>query len=79
MQLSNEQRSWLRRGLESLASECHRSFEDALWLGFGDEWWPMREQLVRLDYVASKRDESVILTARGKQLLERLSSHVGVA
>lgn len=79
MQLSNEQTGWLRRGLESLAANSHRCFEDALWLGFGDQWWPFREQLVQHDYIEPQRDQSVVITARGRTLLEKLIDHTEVA
>ncbi len=79
MQLSLEQTSWLRRGLECLAANRQRCFEDALWLGFGDQWWPFREQLVQHDYIEAKRDQSVALTSRGRMLMERLADHAVVA
>jgi len=79
MQLNDEQRSWLVRALESLAADQHRGFEDALWLGFGDGWWPIRQQLVREGYVELRRDDSVAINHRGKALIERLSQLAEVA
>lgn len=79
MQLTDEQRSWLVRALESLAANQHRGFEDALWLGFGDAWWPLRERLVRDGFLELRRDETVCLNHRGRGLLEQLSVHAEVA
>lgn len=79
MQLTDEQRLWLIRALESLAADQHRSFEDALWLGFGDGWWPLRQQLAREGMVELRRDESVCITHRGRGFLERLTQPAAVA
>jgi hypothetical protein len=66
--LSNHAR--IVHALEALASGNSRGFEDVLWLGFGDQWVPLRERLVRrrlVKYVA-KSDEYVI-TERGRSAL----------
>lgn len=67
--LDREQGAWLRRALESLRSGTTRGFEDALWLGFGNDWTPLRDRLIRAGYVRiAPRDGQCSLTERGEQL-----------
>ncbi|GAB4386814.1 MAG: hypothetical protein Kow0022_16880 [Phycisphaerales bacterium] len=81
LQLTNAQAECLRRALELLDRGHSGRFEDELWLGFGNDWWPLREKLIRGGYVRSLgglRDELAI-TERGSSLLAQLSGSVRVA
>lgn len=81
LQLTNDQQRCLRRALEMLDRGHSTRFEDELWLGFGDDWWPLRERLIRSGYVrcvGGTRDELTI-TERGESLLSQLSGDVRVA
>jgi hypothetical protein len=74
MQLSQPQAAALSRALKVLTHGHSNRFEDELWLGFGDEWWPLRERLLKGSYVRSLggiRDELTV-TERGENLLTQL-------
>jgi hypothetical protein len=74
MQLSQPQVAALSRALEVLTHGHSGRFEDELWLGFGDEWWPLRKKLLSGAYVRSLggiRDELTV-TERGENLLTQL-------
>lgn len=81
LQLTNDQTRCLRRALEMLDRGHSTRFEDELWLGFGDDWWPLRERLIRGGYIRSiggLRDE-LTLTERGSGLFTQLSGGVRAA
>lgn len=81
LQLSNAQADCLRKALEILDRGHSGRFEDELWLGFGNDWWPLRERLIRSGYirpVGGLRDE-LTMTERGESLLAQLSGEVRVA
>jgi len=81
LQLTPSQGQCLCRALDMLERGHSKRFEDELWLGFGNDWWPLREMLVRGGYVrrlGGMRDELVI-TARGSHLREQLAGEVSMA
>ncbi len=81
LQLSKSQGEILIRAMELLERGHSSRFEDELWLGFGDEWWGLRERLIRGGYIRSVgglRDE-LALTERGHELREQLDSRQRVA
>lgn len=59
--------------LERLRSGDDRGFEDTLWLGVGDQWWPLRTALVRQGLIElSSCGEHPRLTTRGTAYLEQI-------
>lgn len=75
MTLDREQSAWLHKALEALASGASRGFEDALWLGFGNAWAPLRDRLLHAGYVrVSPREGQWSLTDRGGELRQTLSA-----
>ena len=73
MSLDVEQQGWLARALAALAQGDMRRFEDSLWLGFGDQWHPIRRSLTTRGYVRRRDDGAYELDERGEALLIRLA------
>lgn len=74
MMLTEADRKQLKDALSELAESRARRFEDRLWLGFGDQWTTLREQLVKQGYVRYFRaDEQPLLTDQGRRLIDRLA------
>jgi hypothetical protein len=72
--LSKTQAECLARALNLLFNGHSGRFEDELWLGFADGWWPLRQQLVKGGFVrclGGLRDEMTI-TERGQDLIAQL-------
>lgn len=71
--MSNLPKTWRRTvigALERLQSGDDRGFEDALWLGLGDEWWPLRNALIKKGLIELPTQGIYPkLTARGKAFL----------
>ncbi|GAB4384008.1 MAG: hypothetical protein Kow0022_05340 [Phycisphaerales bacterium] len=60
--------------LERLQHDDARGFEDTLWLGLGDAWWPLREMLARKGLIQFEPQSTYpSLTPRGAALLARSS------
>lgn len=81
LNLTHAQTECLTRALEYLDRGHSGRFEDELWLGFGNDWWPLRQRLLKTGYirqVGGLRDELTI-TERGEALLSQLSGQVRVA
>jgi len=58
--------------LERLRIGDNRGFEDALWLGLGDAWWPLRTALVRKGLIEITSHATYpSLTPRGEALLRK--------
>ena len=77
MQLTPTQAAALSRALDILSHGHSGRFEDELWLGFGDEWWPLRERLLKGAYIrrlGGIRDELTV-TERGEDLLTQLQGN----
>ena len=74
LKLDGVQRDWLARALAELAQGRDRSFEDLLWLGFGNEWRPMLDGLVKggCVEVGGNDRETPALTTTGQKLLAKL-------
>ncbi len=73
MRLDSEQQGWLARALAALHAGDERRFEDSLWLGFGDQWKPLKTALVRQGYLQNGDGRSLGLADRGEQLLVKLA------
>jgi hypothetical protein len=75
MKLDENGREWLTRALSALAEGRDRAFEDALWLGFGDDWRPLYDGLVkgRCVTVGGPDRETPAITDEGHKLLTRLA------
>lgn len=60
--------------LKRLQHDDARGFEDTLWLGLGDSWWPLRQALARKGLI-ELRPQSMYpsITPRGAALLARSS------
>ncbi|MEN0020905.1 MAG: hypothetical protein AAF747_08495 [Planctomycetota bacterium] len=72
MRLDAEQQSSLKAAFEALAEGSHRAFEDRLWLGFGDHWYPFRQRLADHGYIAIHAEDVPKITSHGMSLLGRL-------
>lgn len=58
--------------LERLRCGDNRGFEDALWLGLGDAWWPLRKALIRKGLIEiNSHSVYPSLTSRGEAMLQR--------
>ncbi len=77
MPLTDDDRRALGAALTLLASEKPRAFDDALWLLFGDRWWPLRRLLARHGYIAidGSGDGVPAITDRGRRLARRFSGN----
>lgn len=73
MRLNAEQQGWLAKGLAALGEGDEKRFEDALWLGFGDRWKPLRIALVKNGYLLNGDGKVLTLADRGEQLLIKLA------
>lgn len=73
MKLDSEQQGWLARALAALHTGDERRFEDSLWLGFGDQWRPLKFALVRQGYLLNGDGRALSLGDRGEQLLVKLA------
>jgi hypothetical protein len=63
--------------LQRLRSGDDRGFEDALWLGVGDAWWPLRNALVRKGLIELSADGvHPRLTSRGRSYLDQIREPV---
>ncbi len=73
MPLNDDDRRALGAALSLLAKQNTRAFDDALWLCFGDRWWPLRRLLVHQGYITLEGpgDGAPALTDRGKRLADR--------
>jgi hypothetical protein len=81
VQLSRTQGEVLVRAMELLERGHSSRFEDELWLGFGNDWWALRQKLISGGYIrriGGIRDE-LALTERGHELREQLDSRQRVA
>jgi len=79
MRLNAEQQVSIAKGLGALRDGNLRGFEDMLWLGFGDDWKPLRRALIRNGYLRNGTANSLAMTERGEQLLEKLTRNVANA
>lgn len=60
--------------LKRLQRDDARGFEDTLWLGLGDSWWPLRQALVRKGLIELRPQETYpTITPRGRAFLARTS------
>ncbi|MEZ6242382.1 MAG: hypothetical protein R3B57_05000 [Phycisphaerales bacterium] len=75
MPLNDDDRRALGAALATLAKQNPRAFDDALWLSFGDRWWPLRKLLASHGYISLEGpgDGVPALTERGKRLARRFS------
>ncbi|HZW09431.1 MAG TPA: hypothetical protein VFF69_05965 [Phycisphaerales bacterium] len=73
MRLDPEQQGWLARALAALHTGDEKRFEDSLWLGFGDQWQPLKVALVRQGYLQNGDGRALSLAERGEQLLVKLA------
>jgi len=74
LHLSKAEAACLGRALDLLSKGHSGRFEDELWLGFADAWWPLRQRLIKSGYVrciGGIRDEMSI-TERGIDLRTQL-------
>jgi len=63
------------QALEKLQAGDDRGFEDQLWLGLGDAWWPLRKTLLSKGLIELAPDAIYPrITTRGLSLL-RQSPH----
>lgn len=46
-QMPSNWKPTVMQALRRLLDGDERGFEDTLWLGLGDAWWPLRQMLVR--------------------------------
>lgn len=69
----------LREALNVLAMGSPSRFEDLMWLGFGDDWLPMVDRLVRGGYVRLNGRERTQpqLTDRGRAFIDQVSAMAG--
>jgi len=74
MQLSKQDRSVLSGALEALDRGQPDTFEDALWIGFGDRWWSVRAQLSKEGFIRLRGPGDGVpeSTDRGQRLARRL-------
>jgi hypothetical protein len=81
MKLDDHGRACLTQALAELAAGRDRAFEDTLWLGFGNEWRPLVEGLVkgRCITIGGKDRHTPAITEEGLRLLERLEGHQALA
>lgn len=78
MRLDLEQQRWLARALGALAAGDARRYEDALWLGFGDAWVPVRRRLELGGLVRPAHNGGdPQMTERGVQTLRELQTRLG--
>jgi hypothetical protein len=60
------------QALEKLQAGDDRGFEDQLWLGLGDAWWPLRKALIRKGLIELSPDAVYPkITTRGLALLQK--------
>ncbi len=71
--MSKLPKAWRRTvigALERLQSGDDRGFEDELWLGLGDAWWPLRSALLKKGLIELPTHAIYPrLTERGQQFL----------
>lgn len=75
MKLTDAQAKALARALDFLTHGHSSRFEDELWLGFGDDWWPLREKLLEYGHVRrlGGLKDAFAVTERGADLLDQIS------
>lgn len=81
LQLSRSQAEVLCRAMDLLERGHSNLFEDELWLGFGNDWWALREKLIRngsIRRLGGVRDE-LELTERGIELRRQIDVRERVA
>lgn len=67
-------RAIVLEALKRLQRDDARGFEDTLWLGLGDSWWPLRQALVRKGLIELRPQETYpTITPRGVAFLSRTS------
>lgn len=74
LHLSKPEAECLGRALDYLNKGHSGRFEDELWLGFADAWWPLRQRLIKAGYIrclGGFRDE-LSITERGIDLRVQL-------
>jgi hypothetical protein len=78
MKLTDAQAMALARALDFLTHGHSGRFEDELWLGFGDEWWPLRERLLKHGYIRrlGGLKDAFAVTERGTDLLDQISGNL---
>ncbi len=60
------------QALEKLQAGDDRGFEDQLWLGLGDAWWPLRRSLLQKGLIELAPDAIYPrITTRGLALLKK--------
>ncbi len=81
MKLTESQASALARALHFLTNGHSSRFEDVLWLEFGDDWWPVRERLVKRGYVRMLGGvkDTLAVTERGQDLYGQLEGSLKAA
>ena len=79
MRLNAEQQLSMAKGLSALRDGNERGFEDILWLGFGDDWKPLRRALIRNGYLCNGTGNALTISDRGVQLLEKLTQNAANA
>ena len=73
MRLDPDQQGWLARALAALHTGDEKRFEDSLWLGFGDQWKPLKTALIKQGYLQNGDGRALGLADRGEQLLVKLA------
>lgn len=65
--------------MQRLRAGDDRGFEDTLWLGLGDAWWPLRSALIRKGLIElSANGDHPRLTGRGERYLDQIREPVAV-
>ena len=79
MRLNAEQQVSIAKGLGARRDVDRRGCGGMRWLGLGDDWKPLRRALIRNGYLLNGTGNSLAMTERGEQLLEKLTRNVANA
>lgn len=73
--MTADERRALLEAMRVLQNGSPRRFDDLLWLGFGDAWWPLRVRLIKSKYVRLRPGhlQEPQITERGERLIQQLS------
>lgn len=74
MRMTANQQVWLRDALSGLEGGSVRRYHDCMWLGFGDLWSDLEQQLAGMGMIrtAGRHGEVVHITERGTILARQL-------
>lgn len=74
MRVTANQQVWLRDALSGLEGGSVRRYHDCMWLGFGDLWSELEQQLSGMGMIrtAGRHGENVQITERGAVFAKQL-------